>query len=247
MPDQQHLDAVQECATVTDVPHYIDVCKLNVVVEDLNRSLEVRSSATTQLASIVKMNDYYPTSISPVAAEQRSILSISMDSIECKSKDTADRHSPTGIRFEQPPTVQERGQVSAALHQSSPPSASTSSISTGLSKLPRLFRSLLKKCSPTTTGSYRLVHNDHCVMATAEPILLQLSYVDGRRGLVDDNARKSLMQKSILANVKLDVHNNSSGLPKSRPEKVSYRKRVFQPFEAIWKGVDKSTVLGVTH
>ena len=239
MHDQPHVDAVSEYATVTDVPHHIDVCKLNAVVEDLNRFVEVRSSATTKRASIVKMNDYYPTSISSVAAEQRSMMSISMDSIECKSKDTADQHSLTGIIPKQAPVVQAIRQVSAPLHQSSPPPAPTSPISIGLSKLPKLFRSLLKKCSPTTTGSYQLIHNDDYVMATAEPILLQLAYLDGRRGLVDEKARKSLMQKSILANIKLGVHSSSPRLPKDRPDKLSYRKRVFQPFEAIWKGVDK--------
>ena len=239
MPDQPHLTAVQEYATATDVPHHINVCKLNVVAKDLNRSFEVRSSTTTKLASIPKMNDYYPTSISSGAAEQRSMLSISMDSIESKSKDTVDRHSPAGIIPQQPPIVQEMRQVSALLHPSSPPPAPRSPVSTGLSKLPRLFRSLLKKCSPTTTGSYQLVHNDHLLMATAEPILLQLTYLDGRRGLVDDNARKPLMQKSMLANVKFGVHDSSSGLPKDRPDKLSYRKRLFQPFEAIWKGIDK--------
>jgi hypothetical protein len=216
----------------------METCKLHVLDDDLNRSTEVRSSAITKRASIAKMNDYYPTRLPSVASEQRSMSSISMDSIENKSKNAFNRHSSTATLFEDPLIVRERDQASVPLHQSSLPPAPPSPIPTGLSQLPKLFRSLLKKCSPRSTGSYQLVHNAHHLMNVAEPILLQLSYLDGRRGLVDDNARKALMEKPTPANIKLTVHSNSSGSPKSRADKLSYRKRVFQPFEAIWKSFD---------
>ena len=245
-----------EHATSSDVPPSMDVCTSKVVTKHLARLSATRSLATVKLATVGNMNDYYPSSVPSVAAERRSMLSISMDSIECESRDLCIQHSlkatitgtqPCKRMSKDPHIVQDSDQISPALHpntskdqnrtrtltENRSPSAA-SPVSAGLSQLPTLLRSLLKKCSSTTNGSYQLADDKHYIPTRAEPVLLQLSYFDGRPGLTNDSARKSLLTKnSVLGNVK------SSGLPQNRPGKTPYRARVLQSFEAIWKGFGK--------
>ena len=71
---------------------------------------------------------------------------------------------------------------------------------------------LMKRYARTVSSEYRLAHQNE-INRSAEPTLLQVNYLDGRRTLKDDNAREQLQRTHTLSS-SISSRLNRLGLPK---------------------------------
>lgn len=102
---------------------------------------------------------------------------------------------------------------------------------------------LMKRYARSVSSEYRLAHQNE-IHRSAEPTLLQVNYLDGRRTLKDDNAREQLQRTHTLSS-SISSRLNRLGLPKvssaqdlSLPSTTasmsgSFRKRMFSRFRSL--------------
>jgi hypothetical protein len=109
-----------------------------------------------------------------------------------------------------------------------------------LSKAPSLLCAM-KKYARTVTSEYRLNQNNLNGNTSAEPTLLQVKYLDGRRPLKDDYAQDSYRKSQTLTGsiatrlnrIGISKMSSTQDLSSGTSFNISYRKRMVNRFRSF--------------